>query len=315
VREEIALEIGGRAFPADLYRPAAPRGALLLVHGLSRAGRRQPDLARLAFLLARRERIVLVPQLDGLAAFRLSGRETAEVRAALDYLVRLGHRPLGLAGFSFGAGPALLAAVEVQEIAMTASFGGYADLRHVVAYLTTGIHEFAGERLTQPPEEYNRWKLLAVLAAFVADERDRRALDAIAERRLHDPGADTGALEAGLGPGARSVHALALNRTPSAVPALLDALPRSALEAMEAMSPLAVVPRLPGRLVIAHGAGDASIPFTESLRLAAASGGRTRAVILTTFHHTGPPDVWHTIVHGPGDAVRLVGLTDVLLRP
>ena len=38
LREEIAIpaEFGG--FAADVYRPARPRGALLLVHGLSRAG-------------------------------------------------------------------------------------------------------------------------------------------------------------------------------------------------------------------------------------------------------------------------------------
>jgi hypothetical protein len=314
-REEISLQVEGRAILADLYRPGVPRGALLLVHGLSRAGRRQPDLARLAWLLARHDRLVLVPQLDGLAAFRLGGREIAEVRAALGYLVRLGHHPIGLAGFSFGAGPALLAAADVPELALTASFGGYADLRHVATFLTTGAHGFEGERRIHPPEEYNRWKLIALLAPFVQDDRDRRALDAIAERRLRDPAADTGALEMSLGAAGRSVQALALNRAPDATPALLAALPRAALAAMDAMSPLAVVSRLPGRLVIAHGAGDASIPFTESLRLAAASGGRARAVILTTFHHTGPPDLWHAIAHGPGDALRLVHLTDALLHP
>ena len=39
VREEIVIESGGRRLQADVYRPTAPRAAMLLVHGLSRAGR------------------------------------------------------------------------------------------------------------------------------------------------------------------------------------------------------------------------------------------------------------------------------------
>ncbi len=145
VVEEMSVEADGRRLVADLYRPSAPRGALLLVHGLSRAGRRHPDLVRLARLLARHHRLVLVPHFDGLAAFRLSGREVAEVRAALRALAAQSPS-IGLAGLSFGAGPALLAAADVPDLALTASFGGYADLRDVILYLTTGIHQFGGRR-------------------------------------------------------------------------------------------------------------------------------------------------------------------------
>src|SRR5437899_2718391 len=56
VVEEMSIEAGGRRLVADLYQPSAPRGALLLVHGLSRPGRRHPDLVRLARLLARQHR-------------------------------------------------------------------------------------------------------------------------------------------------------------------------------------------------------------------------------------------------------------------
>src|SRR5882762_2014853 len=62
VREEIVLSAGGRTMQADLYRPTTPRAALLLVHGLSRAGRRHAELVRLARLLARHGQLVLVPQ-------------------------------------------------------------------------------------------------------------------------------------------------------------------------------------------------------------------------------------------------------------
>jgi hypothetical protein len=312
VLEEVSIPVDGLQMVADLYRPPSPRGALLLVHGLSTAGRRHPELVRLARLLARHGRLVLVPQFEGLAGFRLSGREVAEVRAALRALALLSPS-VGVAGFSFGAGPALLAAADVPDLTLTASFGGYADLRNVVVYLTTGKHEFGGRRYEQRAEEYNRWKLLALLVGFVEDARDRGVLDTIAKRRLADPGDDTSALERGLGADGRAILALVHNRHENAVGPLLAALPPGARAALERLSPLAVVPRLPGRLLIAHGIEDASIPFTESLRLAEASQGRATAVILETFEHTGPQALWPSIRGRVGDGARLLRLADGLL--
>src|SRR5256885_10704682 len=109
VREEIVLSAGSRTLRADLYRPVTPRAALLLVHGLSRAGRRHAELVRLARLLARHGQLVLVPQLEGLVAFRLDGTEIDEIRDALGYLGGLSPA-VGIPGFSFGARPAPLAA-------------------------------------------------------------------------------------------------------------------------------------------------------------------------------------------------------------
>jgi dienelactone hydrolase len=310
--EEVPVEAGGRRLVADLYRPPAPGGALLLVHGLSRAGRRHPELVRLARLLARHRRLVLVPQFESMAAFRLSGREIVEVGAAIDVLVARGA-PVGVIGFSFGAGPALLAAANAPDLALSASFGGYAELGGVIGFLTTGIHSFDGRRYEQAPEEYNRWKLLALLVGFTEDARDRRRLDDIATRKLADPGADTRALESGLGSEGRAVLAIVQNRREDSVVRLLAELPAGARAAMQRLSPLAVMSRLTGRLVIAHGAGDASIPFSESLRLAQASRGRAAAVILETFEHTGPRSIWQSLASRSRDAARLVRLADALL--
>jgi dienelactone hydrolase len=314
VGAEVTVPAGGRQLLADLYRPAAPRGALLLVHGLSRAGRRHPELVRLARLLSRHGQLVLVPQLDGLAAFRLGGREVEEIGAALGYLRAAGHRP-AVAGFSFGAGPALLAAAREPDLRLAASFGGYADLRHVIEYVTTGVHRLGGHRYTARQEEYNRWKLLALLAAFADDARDRALLGEIAERKLANPAVETGALERELGAGGGAVLAVAVNRRDEAVAALLAGLPSSARDALDRLSPLAAVPHLSGRLLVAHGIEDDSIPFTESLRLADAAGGRARLALLRGFHHTGPRSWWGSLADHARDGVALVALVDDLLAP
>ena len=310
--EQVSVPVGARTLPADLYRPRTRRGGLVLVHGLSRAGRHHPELGRLARLLARHGLLVLVPQFDGLATFRLTGREVAEINAALTALAARTSR-VGVVGFSFGAGPTLVAAASRPDLVLTASFGGYADLRGVIRYLTTGLHEHGGVRYAKAPEQYNRWKLLALLTGFVQDARDASRLDAIAQRKLADPGADTRSLEADVGAEGRAIMALVRNRSAEAVDPLVSALPSSARSAIETLSPLVVVPRLPGRLVIAHGADDISIPFTESLRIAEASAGRTRAVILETFEHTGPQPFWRSLGGRLRDGARLVKLADALL--
>lgn len=311
--EPLEVAVGdGRFLQADLYRPSRPVGALLLVHGLSPAGRRHPDLVRLARALATQGQLVLVPEFPGLTAFGLSGREVDEVRSALARLQRLSAEGTGVAGFSFGAGPALLAAAASPGLRVVGAFGGYADLRNVITFVTTGVHYHGGRRHVVRQEEYNRWKLLALLLGFVEAERERALLRAIADRKLANPADDTAALEATLAPEGRAVFNLVVNRREAAVTGLLGDLPPRVSDALDVLSPLAVMPRLRGRVLIAHGADDESIPFTESLRLAEAA--HTGAVILGTFHHVGPVSPWPSLARAR-DGVRLVRIADRLLNP
>jgi fermentation-respiration switch protein FrsA (DUF1100 family) len=312
VREDVVIVSGERRISADLYRPPDPRAALVLVHGLSRAGRRHPEIVRLARLIARHRQLVLVPELDGLVRFALTGTEVDDLRAALRHL-RAAGPPVGIAGFSFGAGPALLAAAESPDVRVAGSFGGYADLANVIAFVTTGAHSFAGRRYAQRQEEYNRWKLLALLAGVLERGPDRGPLAAIAERRLANPADDTRGLEARLGVDGQAVLRLVLNREERAVAGLVAALSPATRQALERLSPLASVHRLRGRLLIAHGEGDESIPFTESLRLAEAADGRARLAILRGFHHTGPQTVWRSLQEHVTDGWALLRLVDGLL--
>jgi dienelactone hydrolase len=311
-RDEVTIVTESGFLEADVYRPTKASGALLLVHGLSRAGRRQPDLARLAALLASHGLLVVVPDFAGLAAFRLSGREISDVRSALRYTAGL-HRSIAIAGFSFGAGPALIAAADTAGLRLVGSFGGYAELEDVITYVTTGVHAFAGRRYTQHQEEYNRWKLLALLAGFVEPGRDRELLDEIAGHKLAYPGDDTQRLEGAMGPTGRAVMALVLNRREEAVAALLAKLPQTARAALRSLSPLKAVPRIRAPLLIAHGTADESIPFTESLRLAAAGGARAHLALFRSFHHTGPQPFWSSVGDHVSDAWQLIHVANALL--
>lgn len=314
VREDVLVSAGSTTLRADLYRPLRPHGVILIVHGLSPAGRRHPDLARLARLLARQGELVLVPEFEGLAALRLSGREVEEVRAALIHLGHLSDH-VAVIGLSFGAGPALIAAADVPHLALAASFGGYADLRDVIGYVTTGVHGFGGRRWSQAQQEYNRWKLLSLLVGFVEDGRERATLDALARAKLANPGAPTEALEAGLGADGRAMLALALNRREEDVGSLLDRLSPRVRAALDRLSPLTAVRRLAAPLVIVHGVGDDSIPFSEALRLAAAARRPPRVALFRTFHHTGPAPLWTSLRDRAVDAWSLLAIADAVLAP
>ena len=311
--EEVTVRVGATTIRADLYRPGNARAAVLIVHGLSSAGNRHPELVRLARLFARHGFIVMAPRFDGLAAFRLSGREIDEIKATLAELRRRSG-VVAVAGFSFGAGPALVAAADTEGLAWVGSFGGYADLRNVIVYLTTGVHTFQHHRHAGRVEEYNRWKLAALLTPFVEDERDRERLALIASRRLANPSSDIGALAAALGPSGRLVMDLVLSRREDLTRELLDRLSPVARAELARLSPVDVLPRLRTRLLIVHGADDDSIPFTESLRLAEAAGPAARVVVLQTFHHTGPARVWSSLHRRAADTAALLLLVDEMFR-
>ncbi len=120
-------------------------------------------------------------------------------------------------------------------------------------------------------------------------------------------------LEADLGAHGRAVLDLVTNRREDLVPALLAGLPTSARQALDRLSPLRVIDRVSGRLLIAHGMADDSIPFTESLRLADAAGGRAHLAILRTVHHTGTEPLWRSFTDRARDAWSVVHLADQLL--
>ena len=311
-RTEVSIAVADGRLLADLYRPPRPRSAIVLVHGLSSAGREHPELTRLARLLVGHDVAVLVPHFPGMAAFTLSGRETLEVAAALEHARGLGV-PVGAAGFSFGAGPTLLAAAAAADVRVVGSFGGYADLRHVIRYIATGVHELDGRRYVQAPEPYNRWKLLALLAGFVDAPGERAELQAVVSRRLADPADETAALEARLGPTATVMLRLSRSRDDAEVERQLAALPARARDAIDALSALSAARLINGRLLVAHGAADASIPFTESLRLGAAAGDRARVAVLRTFHHTGPRALWTGLADRAADGWDLFRVVEALL--
>jgi pimeloyl-ACP methyl ester carboxylesterase len=224
------------------------------VHGYAPAGKDDARVRAAAALLARSGFDVAVPTIPGLTGGRLRPDDAAPVVATLT-----ARPPAVLVAVSVGSGPALLAAAEPaarDRVRVALVLGGYASAAELLRFFLTGDYAWNGIRghVAHDP---------AVVGAFIEANAD--LLDAATRARI---AAD-----------------------PAGAAALLAA-PPPALEALLArLSPLRVADRIRAPLVLVHGYDDPAVPYTESLRLAAARPARTRVVLVRALAHVeGAPE-------------------------
>lgn len=281
VRTAADFRILERDHPADRYQPAdrAPRATLVLLHGLTPAGRREPRLVRFATTMARAGFSVVVPDLPGMRSLAVGTEDIRDItdalRQVLDPAAAPGCNPVGLMGFSFAVGPALIAALapEVREhLAFVVAVGGYYDLVDAVTYATTGYDPVSGQRGI-PPAPEGKWWLLRSQSQRLPRVEDRLLLEELARRRMHDPAAAVDDLLAQLSPDGRAVHALVANTDPERVRMLIRQLPAAIRDQLRALD-LAQqnLEALRAHLLLIHGTDDNVIPVGHSRRLLARLG-------------------------------------------
>jgi len=340
---------GGEGRQADVYCDprARPRARLLLAHGLVEAGKDDARLRTLGRVFARHRFLVVVPDFPGMRALRVGREDIDEVGAALAAAHRLsgcppsaganagGARrgasgggapdpaaaearlPTGVVGFSYSAGPVILAlgrpgAARQEDFAVL--FGGYADLENVVRFLTTGRHRDRGEDYGGEALPEGRWIVLQANAGSLADPADRESLAAIGRLRRADPGADISSLSASLGPSGKSVLDLFANTDPARFDDLLRRVDPAVRATLDALSPAKSLARpLPTDLYLLHGRSDAIVPYTESLKLqrSVRTGGRVRLALLGGFRHARPESDagaagWVAALRHPADSARIL---------
>jgi pimeloyl-ACP methyl ester carboxylesterase len=230
---------------------AGGRVPLVLVHGYAPAGKDDPRVRDAAVLLARAGFDVAVPTIPGLTRARLRPDDVAPVTATL----AARPAPTVVVAVSVGAGPALLAAADPavrERVRVVLSLGGYASAPELLRFFLTGEY---GWQSIRGRVVHDR----AVVQAFI--EANAELLDTPAREAMADP--------------ARA--AAVLGAPPPGVAALLDRL-----------SPERVARSISARLVLVHGVDDPAVPYTESLRLAAARPERTEVVLVHLVQHVEP---------------------------
>jgi pimeloyl-ACP methyl ester carboxylesterase len=220
-------------------------------------------------LLARAGFDVTVPTIPGLSDGRLRPDDARPVVAAL----ARASQPARLVSVSVGAAPAFLAAADpavADRVRMVLALGAHASALELMRFHLTG--EYA-------------WN--TVRGRVAHDPALTRALiDANAE--LADP-----ALRKALATGEAA-----------RVDAAIGALPHATRQLFAQLSPEQTVAGIRAPIVLVHGRTDPAVPYSESLRLAAARPSRTRVVLVGAIGHVEGA----AGLGGLADLVRLLGV-------
>lgn len=284
---------------ADLYLPGrgGRHGGVVLAPGFTELGKDEPRVVWLARLLARIGFAVLVPDFLGLRSLKALETDVRDMVDSFRTLASLGPRVrpdrVGLIGFSYGAGPTLIAAADpaiARQVCFVISVGGYYDLVDVIRFLTTGHFDWQGNRGHLPPSPDARGRFLLANLDLLRDAKDREILAAAARDLAEGARREVAVPTAELTPWGAALHALLMNTDPTQVGGLIAQLDPQVRDRIAFLSPSRVVGRLHAHLVIVHGVQDDFIPYTESLRLAAAAPARDRVHLAITrlLNHVDP---------------------------
>lgn len=291
-RQQIFYTIEDRSYQADLYLPAQPPlAALVLVPGLAEAGKDDPRLKSFATTLARVRFLILVPDLPNLRALKVKEEDVQGVVDAFEYMQNRpqarNNIPSGIGAFSYAAGPAVLAALHAsirEQVNFVLGVGGYYDLHKVIRFFTTGYFRRQGEWQYLEPNRYGKWVFILSNVDLLNHAVDRRILRTIAKHRLRNPeayndelkqqfipAAHVDNLKQQLTPEGESVLALIENRDPELSQSLIAELPaeiRAQLDALNIAN--RDLSKLQAKLLLLHGTDDTIIPYTESIALSKA---------------------------------------------
>jgi pimeloyl-ACP methyl ester carboxylesterase len=216
--------------------------------------------------------VVLTPALDDLADYRIDARSVGELADSVAFLSARGDLVedprVGLLGFSFGGGLALLAAGEPavrDRLSHVVSIGGYHDLGRVLRFFLDGVVETPDGSTAAQPHEYGPLVLLYRHLDQLVPARDRaRAREAV-RAWLREEFDRARAVATKLASSrARQLFAAIANHELGCWRARLGRLLAADAAALEALSPRDKLARIRAPVYLLHGRADDVIPASEA---------------------------------------------------
>ena len=287
---------GRRIVPFDLYRSpraGAPAPPLIVTHGFTHEGRRDPRLRAFCERLARLGWAVIVPEFPQMRHYRLGLEDTDDLETAalaLPTIRDIDAERLAVVAFSFGAAPVLIGLTREpirRRARFALVFGGCYDLRHAIRYVLTGAYGIAGMsgHVRPPTERDDRWKFLKGNLHLLPASSSRDRFLRIVESRIADPGAPVDL--SGCSDAERSFLALIENRDPDRFETLYEPVAPYLDGWIEALSPARVAAQITTPLVIVHSTTDQKTHFSESVALSRSLPPASPALvaIVNTFAH------------------------------
>jgi pimeloyl-ACP methyl ester carboxylesterase len=238
--------------PVDVYGNAESDSPILIIHGVNPTGKNSLDLVRISEALAQAGYAVYVPDFAEMKKVHLRPEEAGNIKAIFQSI----GRKAGIACFSYGCGPALVAAADPEirdRVRFAIAFGGYFDIREALEYVITGPESDIG---------YLKWVYLRANTDLVENENDQRALLKIFSAA--DP---------------RNFRAL------------LRAGPERLNRRLDALSPSRFIKGLRAPLILVHGINDPVIPAQQSVEFAEAAranGVSCSLTLLRMYGHVQP---------------------------
>src|SRR4051812_17125618 len=257
-------QLCGRIYsPRDISN--AP--GIVLLHGVHPLGVEEPRMVSFARALSASGVTVFTPPVKELADFRISPASIPTIGLAAQALHhQVGRGPVGVIGFSFAGGLALLAAADphyTNEIGFVAAIGAHDDLSRVARFFFTDqIQTIDHKTVLMPAHEYGGGVLAYAKADkfFPGEEENARA--ALRDWLMSETDTLKGS-EAKLSPSARArFDMLRAHRFNDSLPDLLRIVEESRDE-MAAVSPHQHLSGLRARVYLLHGTGDNVIPPSE----------------------------------------------------
>ncbi len=272
--EELTLAGSSGPIRARIYfRADRPRGpGVVVAHGVHYQGIDERRLVPFAQSLAREGLVVLTPELEELADYRITGQGILVIEDSVRYLAsRRDHvegTRVGLLGFSFAGGLALVAAglPELRgKLSFVTSVGGHQDLARVLRFL---IHdEISTPRgvLHEKAHEYGLVVLVHANVEHFVPTPDVPVLRAAFKSWLEEdrPRARALASECTTAEGERLWSLLEHGELQTLGPEL-DALLATQKNELSSLSPRGHLKEIDAPVYLLHGAHDAVIPPAET---------------------------------------------------
>jgi dienelactone hydrolase len=255
--------------PVDVYGNPKSDPAILIVHGVNPTGKNSLDLIRISEALAQTGYAVYVPDFVEMKRLHLRPEEAANIKTVF----RAIGRQAGIACFSYGCGPTLIAAADPEirdQVRFAVAFGGYFDIREALEHVITGPAQSIG---------YLKWAYLRANSDLVRDEGDQRRLQRIAETE--------GAASENLSAEGQALLQIFNASSPEDFRARLNAGPETLRRRLDGLSPSRYMKALRAPLIVVHGINDPVIPAQQSVELAEAARTNGLACDLTLLHMYG----------------------------
>lgn len=296
--------------PAYVVRPAGrgPWPAIFFVNGATPAGRKLPEVRRLAGGLARAGYLVVVPDLPGLRDGEITDKTRAEtIQVARDVADRRDARggKVGLVGVSTGATLALLAAESRDlegHVSTVAGIAPYSNVRDVLDIATTDHYRDHGKLVYYEADPFLSYVVARSLIFALPPGKGREELlskfGKVNRSNPHPLAIFRGRRFRKLGPQARAVVRLLANQNPKRFDALYADLPKRIRKELGLLSPLAVNGRIKAPVELASEPHDRFFPLSESYAVAKIAPD-LRVTVTGSLHHAQPvlsvrdlPSIW-----------------------